>query len=203
RYGQPRDKTIQLSKALSWLLRHAVEEQGLTFQPGGYVYVSDVLKHPSFQSYTLDDVHKCVETNEKKRFGLKTDEQGQEMIRAHQGHSIDAHVDLREITDPHEFPTVVHGTYLRHWPNIGQGGLSKMNRTHIHFAPGMPRDSGVISGMRSSAQVFITIDMEKAMNDGYKFYVSTNNVILCPGNSQGYLPSEYFKSTIDKNGKLV
>ena len=38
-----------------------------------------------------------------------------------------------------------------------------MNRTHIHFAPGLPKESGVISGMRASAQVYIYIDMEKAL----------------------------------------
>jgi len=41
------------------------------------------------------------------------------MIRAHQGHSLDeAHIDMREITDPNEFPTVLHGTYTRHWAAI-------------------------------------------------------------------------------------
>ena len=61
-------------------------------------------------------------------------------------------------------------------------GLSKMGRTHVHFAPGLPKETGVISGMlnkfclnfpsnrylyikgmRSSAQVYIYIDMEKAL----------------------------------------
>lgn len=68
----------------------------------------------------MDDVRQCVETNEKKRFGLKTDEAtGREMIRAHQGHSVeDVKIDMREITDPNEFPIVLHGTYTRHWPSI-------------------------------------------------------------------------------------
>ncbi len=28
--------------------------------------------------------------------------------------------------------------------------------------------------------------------DGYKFYRSANNVILCPGNEEGFLPPKYF-----------
>ncbi|CAF4197884.1 unnamed protein product, partial [Adineta steineri] len=77
-------KIIQLSKALSWLLRHAVIKEGLQFQYDGYVFVKDVLKHPTFvNKYTIEDIHQCVETNEKKRFGLKNDRvTGQEMIRA-------------------------------------------------------------------------------------------------------------------------
>jgi hypothetical protein len=25
---------------------------------------------------------------------------------------------MREITDPNEFPVILHGTYMRHWPMI-------------------------------------------------------------------------------------
>lgn len=40
----------------------------------------------------------------------------------------------------------VHGSYLRNWTSIKQQGLSCMNRTHIHLAPGLPGQDGVISG---------------------------------------------------------
>ena len=41
------------------------------------------------------------------------------MIRAHQGHSLEeANIEMREITDPNEFPVVLHGTYTRHWTSI-------------------------------------------------------------------------------------
>jgi 2'-phosphotransferase len=61
-----------------------------------------------------------VESDDKIRFGLKIDEvTGKEMIRAHQGHSLEeANIDMREITDPNEFPVVLHGTYKRFWPLI-------------------------------------------------------------------------------------
>lgn len=38
--------------------------------------------------------------------------------------------------------------------------------TYIHMALGYPDDSTVISGARNSANVFIIIDMEKALSDG-------------------------------------
>jgi len=112
---------IQLSKSLSWLLRHAVVKEGLQFQSDGYVFVDDVLEHPRFANkYTIDDIRQCVEIDDKKRFGLKIDEiTGKEMIRAHQGHSLEAaNIDMKEITDPNEYPKVVHGTYMRHWASI-------------------------------------------------------------------------------------
>ncbi|CAF0836213.1 unnamed protein product [Adineta steineri] len=198
------EKVVQLSKALSWLLRHAVLKEGLQFQSDGYVFVEDVLNHHSFANkYTVEDIHECVAKNEKKRFGLKVDEQtGKEMIRAHQGHSLEeANVEMKQITNPNQFPVVLHGTYMKHWPSISTKGLSKMNRTHIHFAPGMPTQNGVISGMRASAQLYIYIDMEKALKDGLTFFVSSNNVILSPGNEDGYIPPCYFRLVQNRQGQ--
>lgn len=40
----------------------------------------------------------------------------------------------------------VHGSYLCNWSSIKQQGLSCVNRTHIHLAPGLPGEDGVISG---------------------------------------------------------
>lgn len=40
----------------------------------------------------------------------------------------------------------VHGSYLRNWRSIQQQGLSRMKRTHIHLASGLPGEDGVISG---------------------------------------------------------
>lgn len=33
-------------------------------------------------------------------------------------------------------------------------------------------------------------------SDGFKFYRSSNNVILCPGNEQGFLPPKYFEKVV-------
>jgi 2'-phosphotransferase len=110
-----------LSKTLSWLLRHAATSEGIAFQTDGYVFIDDILRHRKFANkYKKEDIYRCVDNNEKKRFGLKIDETtGKEMIRAHQGHSLeDVCIDMREITDPNEFLAVVHGTYEKHWPAI-------------------------------------------------------------------------------------
>ncbi|VEL16698.1 unnamed protein product [Protopolystoma xenopodis] len=70
---------------------------------------------------------------------------------------------LRPILDAQEFPRVAHGTYYKNWEKICKEGLSRMGRTHIHFAPGEVGEEGVISGMRGSAEIIIYIDLKKAL----------------------------------------
>lgn len=195
--GREDSPDVKLSKFLSYLCRHGAHDQGLTVHEGGYIAVSDILALPRGRGYSEADVRRVVSHNDKQRFALKESEAGLLWIRANQGHSMEVSgLELRPIPSAKEVPCVVHGTQLRSWDQIRQQGLSRMQRNHIHFATGLPGDSGVISGMRSSSQVLIFVDLDKAMNDGYQFFQSANDVILCPGNRQGILPSEYFSKVI-------
>ena len=77
---------------------------------------------------------------------------------------------------------------------------------NLDFAKGLPGDNEVISGMRYSCNVIIEIDMAKAIKDGYKFYKSLNDVILCPGKGdEGALPPTYFSKVhfMDLNTKKL
>lgn len=94
-----------------------------------------------------------------------------------------------------------------------------MSRNHIHIAQGLARDA-VISGaffispqlngkalsllntgMRNSADIFIYIDLQKALDAGYKFQLSANGVILTAGNEKGFLPPEFFSRVEKRVGK--
>ena len=52
-----------------------------------------------------------------------------------------------------------------------------MNRTHIHFALGLPSNRQVISGMRADCEVVIYIDMKAALQGEYYF-----GIFILPGN---------------------
>mmetsp|Transcript_27431 Transcript_27431/g.20576 ORF Transcript_27431/g.20576 Transcript_27431/m.20576 type:complete len:114 (+) Transcript_27431:380-721(+) len=84
-------------------------------------------------------------------------------------------------------------------------GLNRMARNHIHFAIGRPGKKGVISGMRASCEVVVEVNMPKAINAGFPFYLSKNKVILCAGEKEsGALPPEFFRSVVDiKHDKLI
>ena len=185
---------VRLSKSLAWLLRHNAESEGFTFLEGGYLPVEDVLRHRRFTGFTITDVEEVVRDNDKQRFAIMVGDDGRLLIRANQGHSIsNVTVEMEEITSADEVTKVIHGTNFKAWNEIQKTGLSRMKRNHIHFAAGEPGSEGVISGMRACAQVYIYIDLHKAMEDGIKFFRSANNVILSPGDESGVIMPKYFK----------
>ena len=52
-----------------------------------------------------------------------------------------------------------------------------MNRTHIHFALGLPSNRQVISGMRADCEVVIYIDIKAALQGEHYF-----DSFILPGN---------------------
>lgn len=68
----------------------------------------------------------------------------------------------------------------------------------MHLAVGMP-GNGVISGMRSSCQIVIDINMTRAMLGEHQmpFYLSSNKVVLCSGLEDGSLPAKYIRWVLD------
>jgi 2'-phosphotransferase len=225
---------VKTSKTLSWLLRHAALELGMTIGADGYVPVSQILSHPHKKLrgiVTWESIQQAVAENDKQRFTMiqksqsvstipsqvssttcenrmvdsQNDQYGDWYIRANQGHSITT-IDpyqLLTLVDPRNFSIIVHGTFLDCWKEgIQSIGLSKMGRTHIHFAKGMPNDQGVISGMKSSCQVFIFVNAKKCAEDQIEFFESSNGVILTPG-LNGILPTRYFSHVLTKSGSLL
>lgn len=192
----------KVSKSMSWVLRHGIDKLGLKIDELGRIPIDTLLELEQIKQLGCDEtlVRTIVDTSDKKRFRLD-EVNGVWMIGANQGHSkeigeqINSDKLMEKITEPVEL--CVHGTYSKFINSIKQTGLSKMERTHIHMATGFPNDKTVISGVRSSADVFILIDMEKAMKDGIIFYRSANGVILTSG-VNGILEPKYFKDIIYK-----
>jgi 2'-phosphotransferase len=184
----------QVSKTLSWLLRFGAKEAGIKLDDGLYALVDDVLALPQFKGITFADIKYVVDHNDKKRFQM-TEKEGKNYVRASQGHGESLGFKAKEkdiYTElKNALPICVHGTNPQAWKDIQKIGLNKMARTHIHFAIGEPGE-GVISGMRKGSEVRIFIDMDKAMKDGIKFYISENKVILTEG-IEGVLDIKYFK----------
>jgi len=188
----PRTTTeiIKLSKTLSWILRHNVNNLKLNMSADGFINLDDILSLKQLQGINYDDIDKVVKTNDKQRFELISQTNNM-FIRATQGHSnsvgkyIDDNKLLQEIKHP--YPICVHGTYRKAYEIIKKNGLNIMNRKHIHFASSLDAQSG----MRANVTIKIYIDMKKALADNIKFYKSSNGVILSSG-INGIISPKYF-----------
>jgi len=200
----------RISKTVSWLLRHSAEKEGLKIRGDGYVKVVDLLDHPKLKPYAIDleGLQEMVRKNEKQRFKLQMEtspssSEGVWLIKANQGHSIQTvEPDLKLIKSVDDIPTgiAVHGTYKKAWASISTQGLSRMKRNYIHCAQGI-RGPNIISGMRNSAQVFVFVDVQKALEAGIKFFLSDNGVVLTPGDKNGFLKPEFFARVLDAEQK--
>ena len=143
---------VQLSKALSKLLRHDAIRMNVAISQEGWVLVSDALKYanqkkrPQQPPWSEEDVARVVNGNDKQRFALRERGDGRSEVRANQGHSMPGiSVDMVELSSATAPPMALHGTYHRAWPLIRSGGLSKMSRQHVHMARALPGESGVLA----------------------------------------------------------
>jgi len=208
---RPSNRHVKTSKALSWVLRHGAPTMGLDMGTDGYVPLDQLLQnsHPRLRDLTEESIREVVATNDKQRFSLRQRDGGFWYIRANQGHSIDSIDPYQLLTpiNPEDLGsiTVIHGTYSEPWSrHISTEGLSKMGRTHIHFAKGMPSEQGVISGMRKSCDIYIHVDGAKCAKNGVEFFESSNGVILTAGvDNKGILPPLYFSCVVARSGEIL
>ncbi|KAJ2809049.1 tRNA 2'-phosphotransferase [Coemansia guatemalensis] len=205
RRGKNDSPDVKVSKLMSYLLRHGAVKEGLALRDDGSILVSELLAYPRLQSVSFEKLRQIVDADNKKRYVLFQENQGSAepawFIRATQGHTLQvSELPLVKIAPENMPDCIVHGTMKSKLPLIMKSGLSKMARTHIHFATGLPSDKAVISGMRSTADAFIYIDGAKAIEDGIEFYLSENGVVLSEGlDKSGIIPSSYFEKVELKN----
>lgn len=198
------DSLLNLSRKLSWALRHGLSKMGIQYGSDGFVDLKDLLNHKDFRSYKISDIENVVASNDKQRFTLKK-EGTKYMIKANQGHSVKDITDLslERITDLDQLPQVLHGTYFRHWNSIRQNGLNRMSRNHIHFTFTDSVREKSISGFRSNCQLLIYINIPKCFADDIIFFRSENGVILSEG-LDGTLHPKYFLKVVNRQtGELV
>ncbi|KAG0678448.1 hypothetical protein C6P42_000487 [Pichia californica] len=243
------NRDILISKKLSKLLRHKAISEGIPIDDKGFVNLNDVLKYKDFKSLkvTFNDILRIVEENNKKRFKLikiknnnnnndYNDDDDDYFISALQGHSISSinltyqMKELNPMIDS-DWPTFIcHGTFIEKLPLIkSSGGLSKMNRNHIHFSnsipsqflkyiPNISNDNNnnnnnnnnnlsekiAISGIRSNANILIFLNIKKIRNNSnLKFFKSLNDVILTPGNDNGIITLDYIDFIIHKDHGII
>jgi len=162
----------QLSKSLSYWLRHRPDAGGIAIDPTGWAEVEAVLGvlQRGRLPHTPEDLQRVVAGSDKNRFEISPDGR---LIRARQGHSIP--IDLGwPVTAPPE--TLFHGTVEKFLAAILSEGLRPMARHHVHLSP--DEATATIVGARRGKPVILRIAAGALAAEGAEFRLSGNGVWL-------------------------
>ncbi len=156
---------ITKEKKLAFLLRH---DTSYAFDSHGWREVSDLEKNHGFSQEELISI---VAESNKQRFEFSGDRQ---RIRARQGHCINVDVELKEEMPP-EY--LYHGTSTSIVPKIMEEGLCRMSRQYVHLSVD-ELTARQVGARRKCEVVILKISARKMREEGYKFWLSRNNIWL-------------------------
>lgn len=169
-------KDKEISKTLSYWLRHQPDAAGLTLDKAGWAPVDAILAQ---MGVGADDLARVVAENDKQRFELSDDGS---RIRARQGHSIAVEGAWRPAAPP---AWLFHGTVERFLPAIFAEGLKPMARHHVHLSSDEATATKV--GERRGTPVILRVDAEALSATGQIFLLSDNGVWLTEAVPPAYL----------------
>jgi putative RNA 2'-phosphotransferase len=175
--------TTQISKFISYVLRHRPDSIGIQLDAQGWVSVEELIEKACRFGNPLDlaTLLRVVRENDKQRFVISKDGT---KIRANQGHSIPVDLGL----SPQQPPQILyHGTAKRFLENILLNGLHPASRHDVHLSVSF--EAAIKVGKRHGAPVVLEIASGKMHVDGYPFYVSGNGVWLTK-----HVPPLYLKA---------
>lgn len=176
----------ELSKEVSYALRHAPWEYELEMDEEGWVPIGQLLdalhRVEKWKNICETDMNEMIEKSEKKRHEIKDGK-----IRAFYGHSIPMKI-LKEEKMPPDI--LYHGTAKRFIQSIMENGLLTQSRQYVHLSQDVKTAENV--GKRhDSIPCILIIDAKKAWDEGTKFYLGNEKVWLSDA-----IPSKYIKEIL-------
>lgn len=165
---------LELSKEVSYALRHAPFEYDLILDENGWVDVQELLealrnKNNKWMSIKLDDLICMIEASDKKRHEIIGNK-----IRALYGHSTALQIK-KEIAEPPEY--LYHGTARRFIDLIKEKGLLSQERQYVHLS--VDEETAFEVGKRRDEKpVILRIRAKLAFMNGVSFYKGNDKVWL-------------------------
>ncbi|QOZ34479.1 RNA 2'-phosphotransferase [Bradyrhizobium sp. CCBAU 53421] len=163
---------IQLSKFLSFVLRHKPDEIGLTLSADGWANIDELVEKANAAGtrFSRADLLDVAAASDKKRFSISAD--GRD-IRAAQGHSVSVQLGL----PPQQPPSILyHGTATRFVDAILVEGLKPQARQQVHLSA--DEATAVRVGQRHGKPHIFKVDAGAMHGKGFKFYRADNGVWL-------------------------
>lgn len=168
-----RQQLADVSKFLSYVLRHQPDAIGITLDREGWADIAALISAAVKAGKRLDreQIQRVVATNDKKRFAISEDGL---RIRAVQGHSTES-VDIRyeERTPPAH---LCHGTATRFLASIRKEGLRPGSRQYVHLS--QDAQTAMTVGQRYGQAVVLDVNAGLMHEQGFKFYQAENGVWL-------------------------
>ena len=178
----------ELSKEISYALRHAPQEYGLTLDREGWVDTQQLLESlitiGKWKNLCELDLHKMIKLSSKQRHEIKGNK-----IRAYYGHSSSIQIKKDE-KEPPEF--LFHGTTKKAALSIMQKGLKPQQRQYVHLS----QDLGTaieVGKRRENTPTILLVKAKDAFENGISFYSGNDRVWL-----SDEIPTQYidiYKST--------
>ncbi len=171
----------ELSKFLSYILRHEPQSIGLQLDAEGWASIGELisLATKAGKQFDRELLQQVVNTSDKKRFTISGDGLS---IRAAQGHSSEqVSIDYKAITPP---AVLYHGTATRFVESIRAQGLLPGQRHYVHLSESVETASQV--GARYGKLHLLVVDCARMSAAGHEFYMADNNVWLTK-----QVPAEY------------
>jgi putative RNA 2'-phosphotransferase len=161
---------INVSKYMALILRHKPYVAGVTLDENGWTDIYDLMEKINNSGRDIDCklLNDIVATDGKGRYLFNDDKT---KIRANQGHSINVDVQFKEATPPN---ILYHGTAERFLESIKAKGILSMNRCYVQLSQDV--DTAFNVGSRHGKAIVLVVDTAKMVEDGYKFWLSENNV---------------------------
>lgn len=162
-----------ISKFLSFILRHQPEAIDLTLDTQGWAVIDELIACAVKQHYVLshDIILAVVIGNDKKRFEISEDGS---RIRAVQGHSTQQ-VDISY--QPKKPPAILyHGTAIRFLESIRDKGVIPKSRQYVHLSA--DEATALQVGQRHGKPVVLKINAQLMYEQGVEFFQAENGVWL-------------------------
>lgn len=170
-----------LSRFVSWVLRHAPESTDVELDRGGWMDVDALVGMARRQGREIDaaDIRNLVADQPKPRFSLSDD---RTRIRANYGHSVEIDLGLEPVRPP---DLLFHGTARRSLASIREGGLEARGRQWVHLSE--DRTDAVEVGARHGMPVVLEVRAARMADDGFVFLNPAPGFWLVEEVPPGYL----------------